>query len=115
MIEKIELLGRFWTGRRVDSHNAEGRISATTLAQEIYPFSDRSPFEPPSYGSMAPKRTNFFYDLALWIFNIMLDVFFKEIRPRGSHRIPREGPVIFVVAPHVNQVSTSITYFTNTD
>jgi hypothetical protein len=35
MIEKIELLGRFWTGRRVDSHNAEGRISATTIAQKI--------------------------------------------------------------------------------
>lgn len=37
----------------------------------------------------------------------MLDIFFKEIRPRGSHRIPQEGPVIFVVAPHVNQVSLS--------
>lgn len=59
-----------------------------------------------SYEDMAPAKTTFFYDLALWIFNIMLDVFFKEIRPRGSHRIPREGPVIFVVAPHVNQVSS---------
>ncbi|KAM3578530.1 hypothetical protein VKS41_008916 [Umbelopsis sp. WA50703] len=52
---------------------------------------------------MTQTRNNFFYDLALWIFNIMLDIFFKEIRPRGSHRIPQEGPVIFVVAPHVNQ------------
>ncbi|KAG2210538.1 hypothetical protein INT47_002480 [Mucor saturninus] len=33
----------------------------------------------------------------------MLDIFFREVRPRGAHRIPKEGPVIFVVAPHVNQ------------
>lgn len=43
------------------------------------------------------------YDLIAWIFNIMLDIFFREIRPRGSHRIPKEGPVIFVAAPHANQ------------
>jgi 1-acyl-sn-glycerol-3-phosphate acyltransferase len=37
----------------------------------------------------------------------MLDIFFREIRPRGAHRIPKEGPVIFVAAPHANQVSLS--------
>jgi len=36
----------------------------------------------------------------------MLDVFFREIRSRGSYRIPRRGPVIFVAAPHANQVSS---------
>lgn len=44
------------------------------------------------------------YDTALWIFNIMLEVFFREIRPRGAHKIPKSGPVIFVAAPHANQV-----------
>jgi hypothetical protein len=44
------------------------------------------------------------YDIISWIFNIMLDIFFREIRPRGAHRIPQEGPVIFVAAPHANQV-----------
>lgn len=44
------------------------------------------------------------YDVALWIFNLMLDIFFREVRPRGAHKIPKEGPVIFVVAPHANQV-----------
>ncbi|RCH96056.1 Glycerol-3-phosphate/dihydroxyacetone phosphate acyltransferase [Rhizopus azygosporus] len=44
------------------------------------------------------------YDCAAWLFNIMLDVFFREIRPRGSHKIPKEGPLIFVAAPHANQV-----------
>lgn len=47
---------------------------------------------------------NFTYDLALWIFNLILEIFFREIRPRGAHRIPKEGPVIFVVAPHASQV-----------
>lgn len=52
--------------------------------------------------SFAQKFT---YDVALWIFNLMLDIFFREVRPRGAHKIPKEGPVIFVVAPHANQVS----------
>ncbi|KAI8375139.1 hypothetical protein BD560DRAFT_349893 [Blakeslea trispora] len=43
------------------------------------------------------------YDIALWIFNLMIDIFFREVRPRGAHKIPKEGPVIFVVAPHANQ------------
>ncbi|CAO3634555.1 unnamed protein product [Mucor hiemalis] len=43
------------------------------------------------------------YDVALWLFNLMLDIFFREVRPRGAHKIPKEGPVIFVVAPHANQ------------
>ncbi|KAI9033557.1 hypothetical protein CLU79DRAFT_724298 [Phycomyces nitens] len=43
------------------------------------------------------------YDLALWLFNLMIDIFFREVRPRGSHKIPQQGPVIFVVAPHANQ------------
>ncbi|KAL7318356.1 Glycerol-3-phosphate/dihydroxyacetone phosphate acyltransferase [Mucor circinelloides] len=50
--------------------------------------------------SFAQKFT---YDVALWIFNLMLDIFFREVRPRGAHKIPKEGPVIFVVAPHANQ------------
>ncbi|CAO3695281.1 unnamed protein product [Umbelopsis ramanniana] len=33
----------------------------------------------------------------------MVDIFFREVRPRGAHRIPQEGPVIFVAAPHANQ------------
>lgn len=48
------------------------------------------------------------YDTALWIFNIMLEVFFREIRPRGAHKIPKSGPVIFVAAPHANQVKESL-------
>ncbi|KAF8188418.1 glycerol-3-phosphate O-acyltransferase [Pholiota molesta] len=30
-------------------------------------------------------------------------IFFREVRPRGAYHIPKEGPVIFVGAPHNNQ------------
>jgi glycerol-3-phosphate O-acyltransferase/dihydroxyacetone phosphate acyltransferase len=51
-----------------------------------------------------PFIQTFAYDLALWLFNLMLSVFFREVRPRGAHKIPKDGPVIFVAAPHANQV-----------
>ncbi len=44
------------------------------------------------------------YDLMLWIFSILVDLFFREVHPRGSWKIPRRGPVLFVAAPHANQV-----------
>ncbi|KAI8881524.1 hypothetical protein K501DRAFT_324464 [Backusella circina FSU 941] len=50
-----------------------------------------------------PFLQTFTYDLALWLFNLMLNIFFREVRPRGAHKIPKDGPVIFVAAPHANQ------------
>lgn len=43
------------------------------------------------------------YDLFLWLFSVIFDCFFREIRSRGAFRLPRSGPVIFVAAPHANQ------------
>lgn len=43
------------------------------------------------------------YDITVYLLSFLVYVFFREVRPRGSHRIPKEGPVIFVVAPHANQ------------
>ncbi|CUM51214.1 uncharacterized protein AC631_02507 [Debaryomyces fabryi] len=43
------------------------------------------------------------FDLVLWMFSVVCDCFFREIRPRGAFRLPRLGPVIFVAAPHANQ------------
>ncbi|KAI6899954.1 hypothetical protein KC334_g8886, partial [Hortaea werneckii] len=43
------------------------------------------------------------YDIFLWVFTIVTDLFFREIHPRSSWRVPRKGPVIFVAAPHANQ------------
>ncbi|ORZ04886.1 hypothetical protein BCR42DRAFT_463471 [Absidia repens] len=48
-----------------------------------------------------PKQVT--YQFALRIFNVLVNLFFREIRARGSHRIPTDGPIIYVVAPHANQ------------
>jgi len=49
--------------------------------------------------------TNWIYDVFLWTFSILVDLFFREVHPRGSWKVPRRGPLIFVAAPHANQVS----------
>ena len=48
---------------------------------------------------------NWKYDVFLWVIGIVIDLFFREVVPRGSWKVPREGPVLFVAAPHANQVS----------
>ncbi|OMJ17598.1 Glycerol-3-phosphate O-acyltransferase 1 [Smittium culicis] len=45
----------------------------------------------------------FLYDIirAFWI--QVVSIFFREIASGNAHSVPKEGPVIFVVAPHNNQ------------
>ncbi|PPQ78091.1 hypothetical protein CVT25_015625 [Psilocybe cyanescens] len=43
------------------------------------------------------------YDAAMVFWRAITQIFFREIRPRGAFNIPRDGPVIFVGAPHNNQ------------
>jgi hypothetical protein len=52
--------------------------------------------------------SNWVYDVFLWTFSILVDLFFREVHPRGSWKVPRRGPVIFVAAPHANQVGTAL-------
>jgi len=47
--------------------------------------------------------STFVYALALAFCRAILNIFFREIRSRGAHNIPRTGPVIFAAAPHHNQ------------
>ncbi len=51
---------------------------------------------------------NWVYDMILWAMSVLVDLFFREVHPRGSWKIPRKGPVIFVAAPHANQVGRSL-------
>jgi glycerol-3-phosphate O-acyltransferase/dihydroxyacetone phosphate acyltransferase len=57
---------------------------------------------------MAKKQltymNEFAYDAFLWTFSVLVDLFFREVHPRGSWKIPKKGPVLFVCAPHANQV-----------
>ncbi|KAI9293959.1 hypothetical protein K502DRAFT_317659 [Neoconidiobolus thromboides FSU 785] len=42
-------------------------------------------------------------DLTNGFLSLIIDIFFRDIEARGSHYIPKEGPVFFVAAPHANQ------------
>ncbi|PYH78588.1 hypothetical protein BO82DRAFT_290880 [Aspergillus uvarum CBS 121591] len=48
------------------------------------------------------------YDLGLHVLSVTLDVFFREVSPRNSFRVPNKGPVILVAAPHANQFVDSL-------
>ena len=54
-------------------------------------------------------KQSYTYDAAMFFWRIITQIFFREIRPRSAFHIPRleEGPVIFVGAPHNNQVCSS--------
>ncbi|KAF2465509.1 CTR1 suppressor protein [Lindgomyces ingoldianus] len=56
---------------------------------------------------MAKKKigymNNYVYDAFLWVFSILVDLFFREVHPRSSWKVPKHGPVLFVCAPHANQ------------
>ncbi|KAI0011533.1 Sucrase/ferredoxin-like-domain-containing protein [Xylariaceae sp. FL0662B] len=47
--------------------------------------------------------TEWKYDAFLHTFSVLVDLFFREVHPRGAWRVPRNGPVLFVAAPHANQ------------
>lgn len=55
---------------------------------------------------MAPVESvyDITYDVLLLAWTAILDLFFREVRPRGAHLVPKDGPIIFVAAPHANQV-----------
>ncbi|KAK7747291.1 Glycerol-3-phosphate/dihydroxyacetone phosphate acyltransferase [Cytospora paraplurivora] len=46
---------------------------------------------------------NWNYDIFLWCMSVFVDLFFREVHPRGSWKVPRQGPILFVAAPHANQ------------
>ncbi|KAI0112464.1 acyltransferase [Nemania sp. FL0031] len=47
--------------------------------------------------------TSWKYDAFLHTFSVLVDLFFREVHPRGAWRVPRTGPILFVAAPHANQ------------
>ena len=54
---------------------------------------------------------NWKYDMFLYTVGNIVDMFFREVVPRGAWRVPQTGPVLFVAAPHANQVSCSSKQF----
>lgn len=48
--------------------------------------------------------SSWLYDLVLNVFSPSIDIFFREVQVRGAWRVPVDGAVILVAAPHANQV-----------
>ena len=48
------------------------------------------------------------YDVMILFWRVVTNIFFREIRPRGTFNIPEQGPVIFVAGPHNNQASIAL-------
>lgn len=48
------------------------------------------------------------YDFVLWTMSVLVDLFFREVHPRGAWKVPRQGPIILVAAPHANQFVDSL-------
>lgn len=98
------------TRRCVDC--TESNCEHDLLSQPLY--SAHSYFPSPAHAltmtSLAKrprKQQTLKYDAVLLFWRTVTQIFFREIRPRGAFNIPREGPVIFVGAPHNNQVRHS--------
>lgn len=64
--------------------------------------------EPPSK-ELYPM-SNWKYDSFLWTMSILVELFFREVHPRGGWKVPRNGPILFVAGPHANQVSKTFLF-----
>ena len=85
----------------------------TVRSLRTRPFLGQAPLPPPS--NMASKKkkeigymNKYVYDAFLWTFSVLVELFFREVHPRGSWKVPKEGPVLFVCAPHANQASSQV-------
>ncbi|EXJ82212.1 acetyltransferase [Capronia epimyces CBS 606.96] len=54
------------------------------------------------------RQIPWLYDLVLWALSVLIDLFFREVHPRGAWKVPKKGPVILVAAPHANQFIDSL-------
>ncbi|ORX46025.1 hypothetical protein BCR36DRAFT_585490 [Piromyces finnis] len=69
----------------------------------------------PEIDSFQDKFRNFLYDSIIFFFNIVINIFFRDVQSRGEHYIPKTGPAIFVAAPHANQFVDPILLITKTN
>jgi hypothetical protein len=53
------------------------------------------------YFNLAPH----IYDAVLLSLSFFINIFYKELRTSGASNIPKNGPIIFAVGPHCNQVT----------
>ena len=91
-------------------HPHSPTFTALTTSENLYKYflirramTSESKVTSPDY----TKHSELAYDSSLFFWRAVISIFFREIRPRGAYNIPKDGPVIFVGAPHHNQVCSS--------
>ena len=67
------------------------------------PHVEDDPNDPPFMYEEPALWRKMVYDVFLWLFTKIFACFFREIRTRGGDKVPTQGPIIFVAAPHANQ------------
>ena len=93
-----------------DAPRAETAVAGPARDGERHPppppqqQQQQQPEEPPPPQKELYPMVNWKYDLFLYVMGNLVDLFFREVVPRGSWRVPQSGPVLFVAAPHANQV-----------
>ncbi|KAG0669515.1 hypothetical protein C6P45_003747 [Maudiozyma exigua] len=82
--------------QKKEADAAELNTSKPALTTMHKEFAEYKYEEPPTTRKM-------FYDFMLWLLWNIFECFFREIKSRGGYRMPKDGPIIFVAAPHANQ------------
>ncbi|KAK3955621.1 hypothetical protein QBC32DRAFT_29012 [Pseudoneurospora amorphoporcata] len=85
------------------NHPQNGSTEATPLLQGKDASAPPQSAKSPSVSKELYPMSNWKYDTFLWTMSFLVDTFFREVHPRGSWKVPRNGPVLFVAAPHANQ------------
>ena len=56
------------------------------------------------YSGLTYNFRTWLYDVAVFVFDVVFTIFFREINVRGTYHLPKKGtPTILVCAPHANQ------------
>lgn len=80
-------------------------MSDNKSKEQQAPSADKSA-QPPGEAKTATElypMSNWKYDAFSWGISIVIDLFFREVHHRGAWYVPRDGPVLFIAAPHANQ------------
>lgn len=87
-----------------ESRAFKSTTSPTAATSCLPPYDFTTPSATMDVAHTHKQSNDLVYDISLLFWRVVTNIFFREIRPRGAFNIPRDGPVIFVAAPHNNQV-----------
>lgn len=86
-----------------ESSSSSTKSENFTVAAQVSDGSNSDDARDDYHYEEPPIFRNAMYHILLWLLTTILHCFFREIRSRGGFKVPTDGPVIFVAAPHANQ------------